>query len=393
VPQWDPKAIARGNVVTVADYFSPSSWYLCELKLLDQERAGLKNAQQVRFHTGTSETTAAVYLFQETNLKPGGRCLIQVRLNVPLVAGPRDHFIVRTLSPARTIGGGIVIEALPRRLRRSHPEVIAAVQARAVAVATPKDFVEYCVKSAESFAAAEKELCLRSKTPPKQLAALLTQLVADGRVLPLGGRLHMHVDTAEQLQQRLLTIVADFHQRRPESPGITGEQLQSDADVRKDVFDHVLGLLLSDGRLVERKGRLALPEHREQFNDAEQELLAKVEDLFRNRPFDPPGMQEVADATGKAQPEVERALRLLVEQQRLVRVDQKLFFHTEAVATARERLVAYIREHGSLESVKFKYLLDTTRKYAIPLLDYFDKIEVTRRVGYTRHLGRAAGTT
>ena len=386
VPQWDPKAIGRGNVVTVADYFSPSSWYLCELKLLDQERAGLKNAQRVKFHTGTSETTAAVYLFQDTTLKPGGRCLVQVRLNEPLVAGPRDHFIVRTLSPARTIGGGIVIEALPRRLKRSHPEVVEDVRARAAAVATPGDFVEYCVRSAESFAAAEKELSRRSKIPSKQLAELLAQRVADGRVLQLGGRLYMHVDTAEQLRQRLGTLVGDFHRRQPESPGIGREQLQIDADLRKDVFDHVLRLLLSEGGLVERKGRLALPQHREQFNDAEQELLAKVEELFRNRPFDPPGVSEVADATRKAPPEVERAMRLLVEQQHLVRVDQKLHFHAEAVATARERLIAYIQENGGLESVKFKYLLDTTRKYAIPLLDYFDKIGVTRRVGYTRHL-------
>ncbi|MBN2133351.1 MAG: selenocysteine-specific translation elongation factor [Sedimentisphaerales bacterium] len=386
VPQWDPKAITRGNVVTVADYFSPSSWYLCELKLLEQERAGLKNAQQVKFHTGTSETTAAVYLFQETNLKPGGRCLVQVRLNEPLVAGPRDHFIVRMLSPARTIGGGIVIEALSRRLKRSHPEVVADVRTRAVAVATPGDFIEYCVKSAESFAAAEKELSLRSKTPPRQIAELLAELVTKGRVLQLGGRLYMHVDTAEQLRQRLLTIVEDFHQRRPESPGIGSEQLQIDADVRKDVFDHVLSLLLSEARLVERKGRLALPQHREQFNDAEQELLGRVEELFRNRPFNPPGVQEITDATRQVPPEVERAVRLLVEQQRLVRVDQKLYFHAEAVATARERLIAHIRENGGLESVKFKYLLDTTRKYAIPLLDYFDKIGVTRRVGYTRHL-------
>jgi len=393
VPQWDHKAIARGNVVTVANYFSPSSWYLCDLKLLDQERASLKNAQQVKFHTGTSETTAAVYLFQETNLKPGGQCLVQVRLSEPLVAGPCDHFIVRTLSPARTIGGGRIVEALARRLKRTHPDVLQDVRARAAAVQVPKRFVEYCVKSAGSLAVDERELSLRSKIPPQELAPLIAELVDEGCIASLGGKLLVHVDTAEQVQQRLLALVQAFHQRRPESPGISGEELLTQADIRKDVFDHTLGLMLSAGRLVERKGRLALPQHREQFNDAEQELLAQVEELFRNRPFDPPGVQEVADATRKAPPEVERALRLLVEQQRLVRVDQKLHFHAEAVATARERLIAYIRENGGLESVKFKYLLDTTRKYAIPLLDYFDKIGVTRRVGYTRHLGRAAEAT
>jgi selenocysteine-specific elongation factor len=111
-----------------------------------------------------------------------------------------------------------------------------------------------------------------------------------------------------------------------------------------------------------------------------------VEALFRSQLFAPPGPSEIAERMHAAPPQVQRILRILTEQQKLVRVDQDLFFHTEAIAMAREHLVSYIREHGGLESVKFKYLLDTTRKYAIPLLDYFDKIGVTRRDGYTRLL-------
>jgi len=156
--------------------------------------------------------------------------------------------------------------------------------------------------------------------------------------------------------------------------------------LRKDVFEGLIARMLAQGKLVERKGFLAIPEHREQFNAAEQQLLQKVESLFHSHLFDPPGSQEIADQTRAVPPQVQRALRILLEQQKLVRIDQDLLFHTEAVATAKERLVAYIQQNGGLESVKFKYLLDTSRKYAIPLLDYFDKIGVTRRVGYTRHL-------
>ena len=173
---------------------------------------------------------------------------------------------------------------------------------------------------------------------------------------------------------------------RPESPGIGREQLLNDSAIRKDLFDALVERMRSDGTLVERKGCLALPEHREQFNDAEAKLLHDVESAFKSQLFHPPGPDELAAALRTAPVQVQRALRILIEQQRLVRVDQDLLFHAEAVATARERLVSHIRENGGLESVKFKYLLDTTRKYAIPLLDYFDKIGVTRRVGYTRHL-------
>ncbi len=422
IPQWDHKDIQRGNVISISDYFAPHQWYLCELKLLDYEKADFKNGARVKFHTGTSETTAGVYLFQEGSLKPGRQCLIQVFLNEPVVAGPRDHFILRSLSPTRTLGGGIVIEAIEKRLKRTHPEILAEVTERAKAAAEPKSFVEYCVKMAASVAADEKQISLRTKIPPGELAPLLTELAGAGRILPLGAKLHIHVDTAGRVRRHLLDIVRNFHRRRPESPGIPRDQLvveflrgegvlpshsgldaraatvqregkmpsrrkgETPSPLKKDILEALTERLRSEGKLVERKGCLALPEHHEQFDDAEQRLLNGVESLFKSHPFDPPGPQEVGDRMRITPAQFQRALRILIEQQRLIRIEQDLYFHAEAVAAARERLVAYIKENGGLESVKFKYILDTSRKYAIPLLDYFDKIGVTRRVGYTRLL-------
>jgi len=388
IPQWDHKDIERGNVVTIADYFAPQQWYLCKLNLLAQERTELKNGSQVKFHTGTSETVAALYLFQETPLKPGYQCLIQVRLNNPIIAGPRDHFIVRSLSPSRTIGGGIVVEAISGRLKRNRPEVLNEIRERADAVTGPENFIEYCVKSAESGAVDERQVSLRSKIPEIQVVEVLAELQKQERVLRLGSRLYVHSNTAGLIQKQLLELVDDCHRRQPESPGIRREQLLAESGIRKDIFDGLVERMLAKGTLAERKGHLALPDHREQFDDAERNLLDKIDLLFRKRPFNPPEPQEVIDGTGAAEAEVDRCLRILVEQQRLVRIDRELLFHTEAVTEAHDRLISYIRQNGQLESVKFKYLLDTTRKYAIPLLDYFDKIGLTRRAGYTRYLNK-----
>ncbi len=115
---------------------------------------------------------------------------------------------------------------------------------------------------------------------------------------------------------------------RPESPGITpraipdGQPAASARTSSKTLIER----LRSEGKLVERKGCLALPEHREQFNDAEQQLLQNVEALFRSHPFDPPGPQEIADQMRVTPPQVQRVLRILTEQQQLVRVDQDLLF-------------------------------------------------------------------
>ncbi len=286
----------------------------------------------------------------------------------------------------RTIGGGIIVEATATRLKRNRPEVVADLQERSRAVRDPARFVEYCVKSAESLAVDAKAVSLRTKIPLSQVTEILTTLQTQGLIQAIDGRQSIHGETLAKVQAQLTAAVRQFHQQQPTSPGIRPEALLAESGMAKEVFDAVTARMLASGALVDRKGLLALPGHQEQFNDAERELLTKVESLYQGRPFNPPEPQEVMAALRLAEGPVTRLLRILVEQQRLVRVEQDLFFHADAVAEAKARLIAHIQQNGGLESVKFKYLIDTTRKYAIPLLDYFDKIGVTRRVGYTRLL-------
>ncbi|MHC4582065.1 MAG: SelB domain-containing protein [Planctomycetota bacterium] len=280
----------------------------------------------------------------------------------------------------------MIVEALAAKLRRSQDSVIRDARDRAAAVPVEKDFVEYCIKTAEAHAASESELSIRTKILPGPLKEILAELGAEGKLISLDSKLFAHPDTIEVLEQRVLDIVAESHRSKPQSPGLSIEQLLEASQLRKDVFDGLIRLLTSRGKLVERKHRLALPEHREMFSETEQELLMTVESLFQTRLFKPPKFDEVVNAAAAKPQDVQKILKILIEQELLVRVDNDLLFHHEAVEQAREKLTAYIKKEGGLESVKFKYLLDTTRKFAIPLLDYFDRIGVTRRVGYTRHL-------
>ncbi|MHC4204292.1 MAG: selenocysteine-specific translation elongation factor [Planctomycetota bacterium] len=388
IPQLDYKDIDRGCTVTLGDYFSPQQWYLCRLRILPDIKSPLKNGANIKFHTGTSEVVATVFLLEGSKVSAGQECLVQVRLNRPqqIVAAPRDRFILRSLSPVQTIGGGMIIESLEKKLKRNDEELLLDAKDRAKAVVSEKDFVEYCIKTADAFAADENQLSIRAKMLPGLLKEILAGLVDGGEVLNLSPKLFIHRETCRDIRQKLLDIIGDFHRSKPESPGLSSEQLHEASRLKKDVFDGLIKMLVSHGKLVERKHRLALPEHQESFSDDEQKMLSSVESLFKARPYNPPKYDEVVEHT-KADPErVRKILKILIEQEQLVRVDKDLFFHSEAVKQAREMLVAYITEQGGLESVKFKYLLDTTRKFAIPLLDYFDRIGVTRRSGYTRYL-------
>jgi selenocysteine-specific elongation factor len=386
VPQLDYKTISRGCCVTIGDYFSPQSWYLCSLRILEDARSPLKNGANVKFHTGTSEIVATVFLLQGNNIAAGEECVVQIRLNEPVVAGPRDRFIIRSLTPVQTIGGGTIIEAIPAKLKRNQPEVLADVNERSKAVLTDMDFVEYSIKKAEIFAANETELSIRTKILPNLLTKNLTKLISQNLIFDLDAKLFIHRDNLDKIKLQMLDIVDNYHQSNPESPGLTVEQLYEATSFKKDVFDCILRLLLTEKKLIEKINRFALPTHHEHFSDDEQKLIQLVESLFAQNIFNPPSVEEIILKTKVRPDKVHKILKILIEQQQIIHVENDIYFHRDAIERAKETLISYIKENGGLESVKFKYLLDTSRKFAIPLLDYFDRINLTRRSGYTRYL-------
>ena len=122
------------------------------------------------------------------------------------------------------------------------------------------------------------------------------------------------------------------------------------------------------------------------FQGEDAKHVAAIDQLYRDQAFRPPSIDDVCDHVGLGRAQVDKLLKRLQEHQRLVRVEGGILFHCEAVDAARDLLIEYIRKEGRLESVKFKYLLETSRKFAIPLLDHLDSLGITRRDGHTRLL-------
>ncbi len=400
VRRWDHTEITRGDVAAAPGYFAASEWFACKFRLLPREHTVLETGARLKFHTGTSEITASIYLMEGDKLCSGEEVLVQVKTSRPLVAGPADRFILRTLSPMQTIGGGTIIEAIPRRLKRTHAEVLSDLLDRADAVSGEKSFVEYCVKTAANFAARESDVSPRTKLPPSRLKDILAGLSGESKIAELAPGLHIHAETAARLEQKLVKLVGAFHRQSPESPGITPEELraatgsvrpelvegQKVSQLTKAVFDGLVERLKSNGGLVEKNRRLALAGHQPALCGEDRELTERIEELFRQGGLHPPGIEDVMQQTMAPRDKIDRALKILIEHERLVSIEDGLFFHRQAVDKARDLLVEFIRKKGELESVKFKYLLDTTRKFALPLLDYFDRIGVTVSRGRTRFL-------
>jgi selenocysteine-specific elongation factor len=286
VRHWDARTIERGHTLTLPGYFEPHEWYAVALRLLPLETLALKNAARVKFHTGTSEVAATVYLMAGERVRAGEDALVQLRLERPVVAGPGDPFILRTLSPPMTVGGGHVVEDIPRRLRRNQPAVIDDLAARAGTVRSAAAFVEYVLRTAAEVGVAEADLGRRVKQPPARLRALVGALEHDGRALRLGGRV-AHRDRVAAAEDDILRRAGEHHEAVPESPGLAPEDLLAATGLAKDVLDALLARMTQAGRVAMRSGRVAIAGHEETFVDKDREAVERVERLFLDLGFSP----------------------------------------------------------------------------------------------------------
>lgn len=398
VRHWDHRSIARGKTVTVPGLWEPHAWCVVQLRLLPQDRLFLKHGATVRFHTGTTERLARAYLLAEGGMRGGETGFVQLRFEEPIIAGPRDRFIIRDLSPARTIGGGVILKTLPQRLNRNEPGVRDRLGEHLAALGDDRSFAAFLANSAKEWLIDAAALARRAKLPVQRMRAILDEMASAGVLVRTPEGTYLRAETARQLGEELLARLEAYHRESPASPGLLLDDLRQTWMRKSETADTgtpvpgaaiqaVVEQLRSAGRIRIDDQRLALAGHSITIPSADADPLGRLEAMFVSRPFNPPDPTEAAAALAIDGAAVQRLVRILLEHRKLVRIDRDLLVHRDALQRAREMIISHIRQKGRLESVDFKYMLDTTRKYAIPLLDYFDRTGLTRRASdNTRHL-------
>lgn len=377
--------LERGCVVTEPGAFAPTTRLDAELYLLSVTRP-LAHRARVRFHLGTAEALGRVLLLDREELAPGETAWVQLILEAPVVAVRGDRFVLRSYSPMTTIGGGEVVEARVRRHKRYRPEVLASLAARRQG--DPAALVRETLAAA-AVPVSWAELAGRAGIPEPDLRELLPQLVSAGQAEVLeaeGTRLAVAADLMRQWEARLRQAMADYHRQYPMRPGLPRESLRSRLFSRLDgrqflaLLDHweKQGLIKTDGAFVSQADFSPRPA-------PEQEpWLARVQEAYRAGWQQPPDWREVT--AGLPLDEAEELLAYLVRRGNLIKVAEDLYFHRQAVDAARERIADHIRQHGGILLGEARDLLGSSRKYILPLLEYFDRNKVTKRIGDKRVL-------
>ncbi|MBU2519503.1 MAG: selenocysteine-specific translation elongation factor [Proteobacteria bacterium] len=378
--------VERGDVLATPGSLQPSLWLDLEVRALPDMARPLKHRAPIRLHTGSAEVLGRVLWLDREELLPGEKALGQVRLESPVTVMAGDRYVLRSYSPVHTIAGGVVLHPHPGRRKRNRPEVMADL--KTLLSGEPRQKVAVHVRHAGAAGLSVADLPRLVPMGPKALDALVGDMLSKQELVRFdkeGGRM-IAAPVQQELLDQALELLTAYHQANPLKAGMPREELRRRLLAREDtkLFAHLMRKLEGGQAVVADKDLLRLPQHQVQLAGADQDLRERIEKAYAAGGLAPPNWAEVVAGVNPAQ--AKQVLGVLMDEGVLVKVKQELYYHAQALAEIKKRLVEYLRANETIDAAQFKEMTGLSRKYIIPLLESFDATQVTMRVGDHRIL-------
>ena len=369
--------IQRGEMITSSGWLTPTTRLDAQLKLIRDAPRPLKHNSNITFHLFTSEASARVRLLDRDELRPGetGWGQLHLRDPVPVVKG--DLFVIRTSDA--TLGGGKVVDPYPSR---RHRRFVTPVIERLIAMAEGTG-EGALLNAVEHLGPCDlNTLSQRANLPVEEALSGTLELAKAGQVVLLGDVSSqtdavVYSSTAwASVKNTILKTLEAYHRQYPLRKGIPREELRSRLGLSPLSFPWLLQNLVAKAILEEEGSWIRSPGHRANVSQAQQKRIDQYVSALESEPYSPP--------TGD--PLDAELMGLLIEEGKVVRVNETVVFAASAYSEMVERIVAHTRENGKITVADGRDLFDTSRKYILPLLEYLDQQRITRRVGYERVL-------
>ena len=380
-------AIRRGHELATPGHLAPSKLITAQFSLLPSA-APLRSRTRVRVHVGTAEILASLVLVDRERLLPGEAAPVQLFLAEPMVATWNQPLVVRSESPVTTIGGGRVLDPAAERIRRADDTIGAHLAALATGGPLERAAASLYFAGLRGWhshdlprlagvtdvAGARQALLDRGEL--REIAVSPTRTVS------------LHSQVIEQVAARVAALLQTLHDRSPLQLSFPRTALAAGFAYVGDpaVLDAVLATMHAAGKIQLSPTTLSLAGQGPKLSRGEQALLKQLIDDFRAAGLATPSVAECQQKATKNQAAVPQLLSLAAANGELIEVGQGYYLHREAEAAARNTISEKLRGGSGLTLSEIRELLGTTRKYAVPLCEHWDKVGFTTRQGDLRVL-------
>ena len=378
----EKSTLERGNVVVRPQSVRPTKRLDVFLEYLDSNTRKLKNRTLARLHTGTTEIMARIILFQADELAPGEQGFAQLLLSQEDIVVAGDHFVLRSYSPVTTIGGGRILDPLPGKHKRKNEKILAGL--RTLKDGSLTDKIAVVLERAGYEGIRIRDLAFRLGVHAKKIREALDKMFSSREAILLSGddaavispRLHAGLEDA------LLKSLASYHTNNPLKEGISKEELKSalPPTVSTRLFNMVIASLVKKEAIAGDKESVRLASHRVQLAGDEDNLRRSIASVYTNAGLTPPSLNDVYEKFSHNKTMAQNIVQLMIKEGELIKINEDLCFARPVMDGLREDYKARLIKDGKATPATFKELTGLSRKYIIPLMEYFDSSKLTVRV-------------
>lgn len=378
VPDRKKEEIFRGDVLATADSLYPTMMVDVKLEVLKHTERTIKHGSRVHIYHGTKELLGKVSLMNCDELKAGDSGYAQLRLEEKTVVRKGDHFVLRFYSPVETIGGGVVLDACPKKHRKNDRKAYKAFEIKENGTEEQKIELAYREHQGEFYSL--KALMNKSAFDRSQVRNIVKKLAETGKLIPLSDEIYIHEEEMKLYEKRVVQFLDQFHKEYPLKEGMGLEEARNKLEIQENVkiTDTILDILKKNRIIKEENGMISRYRFQVVVKEDEDAMIREITEQYLNFGFAPLTTDFYLKEHQK-QRKFKAVFTSLLNKKILIRLDEQYCIHREYYEKAKEAFKEMAAKSEVIVLGNYRDYLECSRKVAVALLEHFDKNGFTRK--------------
>jgi selenocysteine-specific elongation factor len=378
--------LSRGDTIVNTGYFHPTKTLDAKLNLLKQAPRGLKTGARIRFYNTTQEAIGRITLLGTNMLAPGEEGYVQLRLDQHVIAQHGDRYILRFYSPMETLGGGMVLNPHTRRHKTATmPESLKDLGT--LNEGSLEEILGLFI-SGKGLSGIEEAEIIGTVAADKQSILTALSTTSQKKMVLRVDNLYVHATHLGALEKKIIDFIHQYHRVNPLKPGLDKEELKGMLKMRvaAKILNTAIEGLLKKKQIEADGSKLKVPGFKAARGAIQDEVKNKIVEAITKGGTQPPIREELPTLFGITEKDAKDLMKLLAEEGRIVRINDSLHLDKKILEQVRANLKQYLENKKEITMAEFRDLAKTSRKFAVPLMEYFDSQKLTQRVGDKRVL-------
>ena len=364
--------VKRGDTLATAGSLVKTYMLDSEIKLINDDRANLELWDRVRIYVGTVEVMARVVPLGTESIKPGESGFVQLRLEEEIAVKNYDKFIIRTYSPMVTIGGGVILDASPRKHSRFNEEILEKLKVQLEG--NSGDLIQNYLLSHSNYIVSKKDIIKDLQLSEGEAATELDELVTSGNIFETNPG-YIHKKKYDEVLEKLKKLLLDYHKRYKLKVGIPKVEIISKFKLSQKEVLELIELFIKNNEVRLEGNLVAEKDFVVNYDKKQLAEKARIEKELLNGGFTPPTIKELTNG-------VKASLELLdsLVDNTIIRLDADLVLHRDVLTKAIEKVNEHFKNAEKMTLAEFRDITGSSRKYSMAILEHIDKLGITRRV-------------